>query len=58
MSKVARRKDGTNQHFNPEADLEPDRPGFNIHNYSDEYYRHYAKTATEELATFTSSITP
>jgi len=40
------------------ADLEPDIPGFNIHEYSEDYYSFYAKTATEELAAFTSSITP
>jgi hypothetical protein len=41
-----------------QADHEPDRPGFNIHEYSDQYYRRYAKRATEELAALTSSITP
>ena len=40
------------------TDHEPDSPGFDIHQYSDEHYRQFAKTATEELAAFTSSLTP
>ena len=41
-----------------QADQAPNKPDFNIHQYSDEYHRHYAKTATEDLVTFTSSMTP
>jgi hypothetical protein len=43
--------------WNPRRQADPE-PGFNIHQYSDEYYRHYAKTATENLVAFTSSLTP
>jgi len=41
-----------------QADLEPNKPGFNIHHYSDVYYRHFAKTATEDLADFSRRLTP
>ena len=46
--------------FSPrrQADLEPNIPGFNIHQYSDEFYRSHAQKATEDLVTFSSSMTP
>jgi hypothetical protein len=40
------------------TDLEPSKPEFDIHKYSDTFYHHYAKTATERLAAFTSKMTP
>jgi len=38
--------------------MEPGQANVGIHEYAVEYYKHYAQKATEDLATFASSLTP